>query len=88
MHGSATWCHYCYRDVGDGLAGRAIAHPGLGRSVYPISTRGCRLCPLHYYLPTQLWVASYVTVSFTCKLSLHFQEDFQKKFFQNMSVSE
>ena len=33
-----------YRGVGDGWAGWAIAHPGFGRSVNTISTRGDRLC--------------------------------------------
>ena len=35
-----------------GVPGRAP--PDFGRSVNPISTRGGRLCPPHYYLPTQL----------------------------------
>ena len=52
------------RDVGDGWAGWAIAHPGFKTSVNPISTpRGGRLCPPHYYLPTQLQVSSYVPVA-------------------------
>ena len=34
-----------FRDVGYGWAGLATAHPGFGRSVNPISTRGGRLCP-------------------------------------------
>ena len=33
------------RDVGNRWAGWEIAHPGFGRSVNPISTRGGRLCP-------------------------------------------
>ena len=49
------------RDVGDGWAGWTIAHPCFGRSVNSISTIGGRLCPPHYFLPTQLWVASYGT---------------------------
>ena len=32
-------------DIGNGLARWTIPHPGFGRSVYPISTRGSRLCP-------------------------------------------
>ena len=35
----------CNRDVGDGWAGWAIAYPGFGRSVNPISTRKGKLCP-------------------------------------------
>ena len=35
------------RDVGDGWAGWAITHQGLGRSVNTISIRRGRLCPPH-----------------------------------------
>ena len=48
-----------FRGVRDEWAEWAIVHPDFGRSVNPISTRGSRLCPPHYYLPTQLYVASY-----------------------------
>ena len=34
--------------------------PYFGRSINPISTRGGILCLAHYYLPTQLYVASIV----------------------------
>ena len=50
-----------FRDVGDGWAGRAIAHSGFGRSINPKSNRGGRLC-LYYYLPNQRSVVSYVPV--------------------------
>ena len=43
-----------FRDVEDGWTGWTISHPGFGRSVNPISTRGGRLCSPHYYLPTQI----------------------------------
>ena len=43
-----------FRDVRERWAGWAIPHSCFGRSVNPISTRGGRLCPPHYYLPTQL----------------------------------
>ena len=33
------------RDVGDGWAGWAIAHPGFSRPVNPISTRGGQIVP-------------------------------------------
>ena len=47
--------HFKYnKDVGCGWAGWLIAHPGFGRSVNSIPTRGGRLYPWHYYLPTQL----------------------------------
>ena len=36
---------YLVRGRGTGWAGWAITHPGFGRSVNPISTRGARLCP-------------------------------------------
>ena len=36
--------HY-YRDVGDGRAGWAIDHPGLGWSVNPILTTGGQIVP-------------------------------------------
>ena len=38
--------------VWDGGEGRAIAHPNIGRSVKPISTR---LCPHHYTCPLSFW---------------------------------
>ena len=38
------------RDVVDWWAGWAVAHPGFGKSVTPISTRGGRLCPPHTLL--------------------------------------
>ena len=50
----STKATHQFRGVGDGWAGWAIAHRGFGRSVNPVSTRGCRLCPPHYWLPTQL----------------------------------
>ena len=46
------------RGVGDGWAEWAIAHPGFGRSVIPISTRGPDCAPTYYCLPTQLYLAS------------------------------
>ena len=46
------------RGVGVGWAEWAIAHPGFGRSVDP-NQRGQIVPPIHYYLPTQLYLASY-----------------------------
>ena len=46
------------RDVGDEWAGRTTAHPSFGKLLNSISTRG-HIVPPHYYLPTQLSVASY-----------------------------
>ena len=43
-----------FRDVGDGWAGWSIAKRGFDRSVNSISTKGCGLCPPHYYLSTHL----------------------------------
>ena len=42
------------RPVVPACAGCARAHPDFGRSVNPISTKGDRLCPPHYYSPSQI----------------------------------
>ena len=44
-----------HRPVVPGCAGYAMAHPGFGRSVNPISTRGDRLCPPNYYWHTRIF---------------------------------
>jgi hypothetical protein len=64
------------RDVGDRWSERTIAHPGFGRSLNPISTRGGRLCPHNYYLPTQLSVASYVPEFNSKSKSAHSKKSF------------
>ena len=53
-----------------GGAGGALATPEFRRSVNPISTRGGRLCLLHYYLPTELYVASYVPESYSISVEV------------------
>ena len=45
---------YC-RPVVPGCAGCAMAHPDFDRSVNPISTRGDRLSPPHYYWHTRIY---------------------------------
>ena len=37
-----------YNDTAIGWAGWALAHPEFGSLVNPITTRGGRLCSLHY----------------------------------------
>ena len=52
----AVGYYYLYRDVEDGQAGRAIAYPELvDQLIHGI------LCPPHHYLPTQVYVASYIS---------------------------
>ena len=41
-------------DAARGWAGWALADPEFGSSVNPIPTRGGRLCPPHYCLPTRI----------------------------------
>ena len=47
------------RSVEDEWAGWAIAHPNFSKPINPFSSKGGRLCPPEYYLPTHLQVASY-----------------------------
>ena len=50
-------------ETGDWFLGifsnRVVKEVGFRRSINPISTKGGILRPPHYYLPTQLWLASY-----------------------------
>ena len=48
------------RAVGAGGAGGVIPpSPDFDRSLNPISTRGIRLCPSHYYLPPKIFRLPY-----------------------------
>ena len=53
------WCQRESMDTGrqelgvPGVPGGSMAHPDFGKSVNPISTRGCRLCTPQYYLAPQ-----------------------------------
>ena len=50
----ALECQRYFRDVGDGWVESAIAHPGYGESINPISTRWGRFYPHHCYFPIQI----------------------------------
>ena len=46
--------HLKGRDAVIGWAGWALAYPEFGLFVNPIPTKGDRLCPKHYCLPTRI----------------------------------
>ena len=54
--------------------GWAIAHPGFGKSVNPITTRGGRLCPLHSttYPPSFWWLPTPLLITLMWITIVHF----------------
>ena len=53
-----------------GQGGRAPPPPDFGRLVNPISTRGGRLCPPHFYLPPQIFRPSAIPVMYICSAKI------------------
>ena len=60
--GKLTWPWFLPRDTGPGGAG-GHSPPDFFRSINPISTKGCRLIPPHYYLSPTDFLLSHIPVA-------------------------